>query len=83
MRRLWKRLPEGFRFAVGFIGIFVGIFVAIALAGNVLMAHSCRSQAEVLQVEADYGLWSGCNYLVDGVWIDHEQYGVVVLGERP
>lgn len=73
-------------FADSFIGSFIimGLGVVLALsvicaALNPIFAHTCRATAAVLEVEVNYGFWTGCNFKIGDVWIPDDQYAAVVL----
>ena len=59
-------MREFLGFAAGFVAVFVVVF---ALAGGLVYAidgTSCRNTAALYGVDVDYGLFTGCNVVVDG-----------------
>jgi hypothetical protein len=70
------------RFLAAFVVLFALLMVLVFAGVNAASAKSCAKSAAVAGVPSDYGFWSGCFYIVDGVAVPADQYVVNVPKER-
>lgn len=63
-----------------FVPLLVGVFAVIALVVSLCFgvylvdAKTCTATGEKLGYEAEYGLWTGCLYRVDGQWVEADTF---------
>lgn len=60
--------------------LLAAVIFAICSGINEASAKSCRDTGKKMELEADYGWWTGCLYKVNGQWIDSDMIRVTDTG---
>lgn len=77
-----KQRLEDFLTAISIALVIIGFFVVLVVGGILgIDRNACIAEATVLELEYDWGFFSGCNVEVDGTFYPIDQYVRVVLDQ--